>query len=75
MHAQKTDKQDTSLDVVEAIGQLDLKSFCLVQLRRLYTATMQVATDVDVELKVRSENPLKGDTVRFPVPSITKLEF
>ena len=65
----KTDVQDPSLEIIQAIDQVDLKGFSFVQLRRLYTALMQTAADVDEELKVRSENDNDGDTVRVPVPS------
>ncbi len=68
----KTDVQDPSVEIIQAIDQVDLKSFSFVQLRRLYTALMQTAADVDEELKVRSEKDNEGDTVRVPVSSATE---
>ncbi len=65
----KAEEMDTALDVVQAIDQLDLKTSSFVQLRRLYTAAMQVAADIDEELKLRSTDDHEGDTVRVPVPS------
>ena len=65
----KAEDKDATLDVIQAIDQLDLKSSSFVQLRRLYTAAMQVATDIDEELKQRSADDVEGDTVRVPVPS------
>jgi hypothetical protein len=67
----KIDEQDKSLDVIQAIDRLDLKECSFVQLRRLYTALMQVTANVDEELKVRSEHDHEGDTVRVPVPAAT----
>ncbi len=64
--------QDPSLEIIHAIDQADLKAFSFVQLRRLYTALMQTAADVDEELKVRSEKDNAGDTVRVPVPSVAE---
>ncbi len=65
----KAEEMDTALDVVQAIDQLDLKTSSFVQLRRLYTAAMQVAADIDEELKLRSADDHEGDTVRVPVAS------
>ena len=65
----KTDVQDPSVEIIQAIDGVDLKAFSFVQLRRLCAALMQTAADVDEELKVRSENDSDGDTVRVPVPS------
>ncbi|MEE8264629.1 MAG: hypothetical protein V3R40_05175 [Gammaproteobacteria bacterium] len=68
----KTTVQDPSVEIIQAIDQVDLKAFSFVQLRRLYTALMQTAADVDEELKVRSEKDNAGDTVRVPVPSVAE---
>ena len=65
----KAEEKDATLDVIQAIEQLDLKSTSFVQLRRLYTAATQVATNIDEELKLRSADDHEGDTVRVPVPS------
>jgi len=67
----KIDKQDKSLDVIQAIDRLDLKECSFVQLRRLTTALMQITANVDEELKQRSADDHEGDTVRVPVPSAT----
>ncbi len=68
----KTTVQDPSVEIIQAIDQVDLEAFSFVQLRRLYTALMQKAADADEELKVRSEKDNEGDTVRVPVPSASE---
>ena len=68
----KNDVQDPSVEIIQAIDQVDLEAFSFVQLRRLYTALMQKAADADKELKVRSEKDNEGDTVRVPVPAASE---
>ena len=65
----KTDVQDPSVEIIQAIDRVDRKAFSFVQLRRFYTALMQTAADVDGELTVRLEKDNDGDTVRVPVTS------
>lgn len=65
----KTDVQNTSSEVIQAIDQVDLKALSYIQLRRLYATVMQAVDDVDEELKFRAQEDNAGDTVRVPVTS------
>ncbi len=65
----KTDGQDLSREVIQAIGRLDLKALSYTQLRRLYATVTQAVDDVDDELKLRAQEDNDGDTVRIPVTS------
>ncbi len=65
----KTEIQDPSSEVIQAIDQVDLKALSYIQLRRLYATVMQAVDDVDEELKFRAQEDNAGDTVRVPVTS------
>ncbi len=65
----ETDVQDRSLDVIQAIEQVDLKTLSYIQLRRLYATLMHAIDDVNEELTIRADEDNAGDTVRVPVPS------
>jgi len=65
----ETDVQDRSLDVIQAIEQVDLKTLSYIQLRRLYATLMHSVDDVNEELTIRADEDNAGDTVRVPVPS------
>ena len=62
-----TDVQDPSSEVIQAIGQVDLKAFSYIQLRRLYATVMQAVDEVNEELKSRAAADNAGDTVKVPV--------
>ncbi len=63
----KTDVQDPSSEVIQAIDQMDLKKFSYIQLRRLYATVMQAVDEVHQELKLRAAADNAGDTVKVPV--------
>ena len=65
----KTDVQDPSSEVIQAIDQVDLKKFSYIQLRRLYATVMQAVDEVSEELKLRAAADNAGDTVKVPVSS------
>ena len=65
----KTEIQDPSSEVIQAIDQVDLKALSYIQLRRLYATVMQAVDDVDEELKFRAQEDNAGDTVKVPVTS------
>ena len=65
----KTDVQDPSCKVIQAIDQVDLKALSYTQLRRLHATAIQAVDDVNEELKLRAEDDNAGDTVRIPVTS------
>ncbi len=67
--SKKTDtgRTDPSLETIQAIEKTDLKALSYLQLRRLHATVTQTVTDLDEELKLRSEDDGVGDTVRIPV--------
>ncbi len=65
----KTDLRDPSSEVIQAIEQMDLKTFSYIQLRRLYATVMQAVDEMNEELKLRAAADNAGDTVKVPVSS------
>lgn len=65
----KSDVQDPSSEVIQAIDHMDLKAFSYIQLRRLYATVMQAVEEINEELKLRAVADNAGDTVRVPVSS------
>ena len=63
--------EDTSLDAIESIENIDLKAMSYIQLRRLYATVMQAVDNVSKELTIRADEDNGGATVRVPVPSET----
>jgi len=70
--SKKTDtgRTDPPLETIQAIEKTDLKALSYIQLRRLHATVTQTVTDLDEELKLRSEDDGAGDTVRIPVKDI-----
>ena len=65
----ETDVRDPSSEVIQAIDQVDLKTYSYIQLRRLYATVMQAVDEVNEELKLRAAADNAGDTVKVPVSS------
>ncbi len=72
--SKKTDtgRADPSLETIQAIEKSDLKALSYIQLRRLHATVTQTVTDLDEELKLRSEDDGVGDTVRIPVKDVAE---
>ena len=63
-----TNVQDVSLNVIRALGTLDVKSQSYVQLRRLSAALIQVGDQVATETSQRADSDNSGDTISVSSP-------
>jgi hypothetical protein len=66
----RTEEQDASLQVINALSVLDARNLSFIQLRRLQKALEQACADVADETARRSEADASGDTVRVPSPNL-----
>lgn len=65
----ETDVHDPSLEVIRALGVVDVEALSYVQLRRLHAALVAATKDVDDEIAKRSQSSTAlGETVRIESP-------